>query len=425
MMVGKREERLLEDEDVRRWFENMSRGSQSTADNYLRCIGRFCERTRKTPRELVEMSKKKREDLIHDYVTEREGEGRAGSYIETELKAAKSWLSWNDITISRKIKVKGTRSTPTLAEEMIPDQEGLRRVLNAADPRARVAVSLVAFSGLRIQVLGNYEGSDGLRVGNFPEMRVEDDRVTFDSVPTMVVVRPELSKTEHQYFSFLGPEGCSYLQAYLMNRMGAGEELNKDSPIITPKRAKKDFITSINVGDIIRKAMRAAGDKNRPYVLRSYFDTRCMQAESKGLLRDFRVFWMGHVGDIEHKYTLNKRRLPEDLIEQMRGAYETALEYLETTPSERKGDPTLKLLRVFLQAAGYSEEQIEAMQLETKSEEEIVRLLQDAPKSMMANGGDPRQRIVSIENLPMFLEEGWIFKSTLPDNRIVIELSLP
>ncbi|MEE9340037.1 MAG: site-specific integrase, partial [Thermoplasmata archaeon] len=148
-MVGKRVERLLEDKDVRRWFENMSRGAQSTADNYLRCVGRFCERTGTAPRELVKMPKKKREDLIHDYVTEREGEGKAGSYIESELKAVKSWLSWNDIAMSRKIKVKGTRSTPSLAEERIPDREGLRNVLNAADPRARVAVSLVAFSGLR------------------------------------------------------------------------------------------------------------------------------------------------------------------------------------------------------------------------------------------------------------------------------------
>ncbi|MFQ6107049.1 MAG: site-specific integrase, partial [Thermoplasmata archaeon] len=155
-MVGKREERLLEDEDVRRWFENMSRGSQSTADNYLRCIGRFCERTQTKPGELVKMPKKKREDLIHDYVTEREREGKAGSFIESELKAVKSWLSWNDITLGRKIKVKGTKSTPTLAEERIPDQESLSRILNAADPRARVAVSLVAFSGLRIQALGNY-----------------------------------------------------------------------------------------------------------------------------------------------------------------------------------------------------------------------------------------------------------------------------
>jgi integrase len=423
-MVGKREERLLEDKDVRRWFENMSRGAQSTADNYLRCVGRFSERTEIAPRELVKMPKKKREDLIHDYVTEREGEGKAGSFIESELKAVKSWLSWNDVSLGRKIKVKGTKSTPTLAEERVPDREGLRRTLNAADPRARVAVSLVAFSGLRIQALGNYEGNDGLRIGDFPEMVVKPDGVTFKGVPTMVVVRPELSKTQHQYLTFLGPEGCSYLQAYLKNRMAGGEDLNKASPIITPKRAKKDFITSINVGDIIRKAMRAAGDKNRPYVLRSYFDTRCMQAESKGLLRDFRVFWMGHTGDIEHKYTLNKGRLPEDLIEQMRHAYESALEYLETAPTEREGDPTLKLLRVFLQAAGYTEEQIEAMQLEAKSEEEIVLLLQDAPKRLMANGGDPRQRIVSIEDLPSFLDDGWIYKSTLPDNRIIIELSL-
>jgi hypothetical protein len=48
------------------------------------------------------------------------------------------------------------------------------------------------------------------------------------------------------------------------------------------------------------------------------------------IIRDFRVFWMGHRGDIEHTYTLNKR-LPEDVIEKMRSAYRKAFDrYLIT-----------------------------------------------------------------------------------------------
>lgn len=34
------------------------------------------------------------------------------------------------------------------------------------------------------------------------------------------------------------------------------------------------------------------------------------------IIRDFRVFWMGHRGDIEHTYTLNKQ-LPKDVREKI------------------------------------------------------------------------------------------------------------
>lgn len=48
-----------------------------------------------------------------------------------------------------------------------------------------------------------------------------------------------------------------------------------------------------------------------------------MLAESKELvLRDYRQFWMGHKGDMEARYTTNKGRLPNEVIEDMRKAYE-------------------------------------------------------------------------------------------------------
>lgn len=37
----------------------------------------------------------------------------------------------------------------------------------------------------------------------------------FNKIPTMVIVRSELSKAGHQYFTFLSEEGYEYLKDYL------------------------------------------------------------------------------------------------------------------------------------------------------------------------------------------------------------------
>jgi len=175
-------------------------------------------------------------------------------------------------------------------------------------------------------------------------MNVEGDSVDFDQIPALAIVRKELSKAGHKYFTFLSEEGCEYLKDYLEERMREGEQLSPDSPLITPKRKMKPFIRAVNVGDIIRGAIRKAGFQWRPYVLRSYFDTQLMLAESKGLvLRDYRQFWMGHKGDIENRYTTNKCRLPESVIEDMREAYRRSQEYLQTTRFKETSEEKLRI----------------------------------------------------------------------------------
>jgi hypothetical protein len=49
-----------------------------------------------------------------DLVSELESQGKAGSYIVSNLKAVKSWLSHNGIEFRRKIRVRGADDTPTL-----------------------------------------------------------------------------------------------------------------------------------------------------------------------------------------------------------------------------------------------------------------------------------------------------------------------
>lgn len=67
----------------------------------------------------------------------------------------------------------------------MPTQEELRRVLysDRTPLRTRCSVALMAFSGVRYQTMGSYDGTDGLVVGDFPELEVKSDTVVFRTVP--------------------------------------------------------------------------------------------------------------------------------------------------------------------------------------------------------------------------------------------------
>jgi site-specific recombinase XerD len=416
---------LLEDKTIRRWYDNVARGSVVTADVYLRRLGHFCHDLKLTPQKLLEMSESQLYDLFLDTVSKLELEGRSGSYIHSILKAVKSWLLHNRIEVKGRIKIKGLQDTPTLKDERVPTKDELKRIFLAGDEKARVASVMVAQSGLRIEALGNYLGNDGLRVSDLPELAVKDGVVEFAQVPAIVLVRRELSKARHQYFSFLSEEGCGYLKDYLELRIREGEDIMVDSAIVTPKQRMKPFIRATNIGDAIRESVRKAGFSWRPYVLRSYFDTQLMLAESKGLvLRDYRQFWMGHVGDMENRYTTNKCKLPEAVIEDMREAYRRSQEFLQT---KKKGETSEEELRdsfrkQILLVAGFNQEEVDKMDLPSMSDEELQSLVRKKLLGV-STSNNSKQKVVSLDEANGFLEKGWEFVAKLSDSKVVIKMN--
>lgn len=144
-------------------------------------------------------------------VTALERKGMRANYIDNHVKAVKFWLAHNGIFIQGRIKLSWDENK--YDNEKPPTPEELQRILDAADLRRKVAVSLMAFAGCREMVLGNYDGSDGLRVKDLPEMTIQDGVVSFQRVPTRVIVRRALSKAKHQYETFLNQQGCQYLKA--------------------------------------------------------------------------------------------------------------------------------------------------------------------------------------------------------------------
>ncbi len=431
---------LLRDKDIARWKSNLDRGSKITGDVYLRRLGSFCNFIKINPKDLLKLNDKKLSDIIEDYIAEKEKNGNAGSYIENTVKAVKSWLLFNGITLKRKVKISDPQATPTLSEERIPTQEELKKIFNGGDSRERTACALVAFTGVRIGVLGNYEGTDGLKLKDLPDLLIERDKISFLKIPCMVNVRKELSKSGKKYFTFLGREGCMYLENYLIERIRTGETLTPDSALITPSKygsRNKQHITATNVGDTIRNAIRNAGFNWRPYVLRAYFDSRLLLAQDERLIqRDYRAFFMGHVGDIEHRYTLNKGRLSEDLIESMRSAYEKSTKFLETEHKGLTEDEVENKFRMqLLLMAGFSEQEIKDKNLLNLTSEEITKLAREKLFGMdrkdISNQIEKdkedlkkshKQKVVSIDVIEEYINQGFVVKMALGNDRAIVEL---
>ncbi len=421
---------LLKDKVLKRWYDNVARGSVITADVYLRRLGHFCKELNITPNSLLEMNEEELFDLFLDTVSRMEKKGHTGSYIHSTIKAVKSWLLHNRKQVRGRIRIRGAQDAPTLKEERTPIKSELQRILLSGDDKSRSICILLAHAGLRPETIGNYKGTDGLTVRDFPEISITDKGVTFLKVPTVLTVRRELSKAGHQYFTFIGQEACNYIKDYLEARIRAGEIINNKSAIITPKGRMKSFIRTANIGDAARDCIRKAGFPWRPYVLRSYFDTQLMLAESKGwVLRDYRQFWMGHKGDIENRYTTNKQKLPETVIEDMRTAYARGEELLRTIdePSTSEEKMRQSFRKQLLLVAGLSEEEVNKLELSNVGDEEIQAIIRQKllagaqPKSQHDPVIDSRkQKVVSVHETNAYLESGWEYVAKLSDSMVVI-----
>ena len=173
-------ERLLEDEQVRRWLKNLARGSPITGEVALRRLGKACELLNRDPKGLLDWARRDLmgfQDSLEDLVAKLEEEKKSPGYIQGILKAIKSWLRYHNITLIRRIKIKNSTATSTIENERIPSQEELARILRASPPRIRAAIALMAFTGLRPQSMGNYDGSDGLMLKDLPELRIDGGKL--------------------------------------------------------------------------------------------------------------------------------------------------------------------------------------------------------------------------------------------------------
>ena len=208
----------------------------------------------------------------------------------------------------------------------------------------------------------------------------------------MITVRRTLSKTRHQYYTFLTENGTRKLLTYLNERLSKGEALGPASSVIAPdtsynihrgRNHGKKFLPTKRIANEIRSALRPRF-LWRPYVLRAYFDTQLLMAEARGkIAHDFRVFFIGHKGSMEAKYTTNKGMLPVALIEEMKQAFLRSQEFLD----------------------------LEIRTEEKQNQKSEVENLQK---------GTPDQIVASIDQVEELIGKGWRLVTILPQEKAVL-----
>lgn len=300
-----------------------------------------------------------------------EKQGKGGSYIVKYKFVLKSWLAYNDIEYKLKINIRGENEAPTTMNERVPLKEELSKILMFADSRTKVAISIMAFSGCRPETLGNYLGSDGILLSDLEDFNL--DTLKFTKTPSRMIVRSSLSKARHQYFTFLSPETQINIITYLNERASQNEVLTMKSPLLQidlrkqfnyqgklngdllkDRKSGNKFLRTMLITRKIREIIRKSGYDFRPYVLRAYFITALDNAENKKLIsHNWRMFFEGHKRDISARYSVNKGRLPDDMLEEMREAYKRCLPLMSTEKvvlqevreNEEQNDLLAKMLR--------------------------------------------------------------------------------
>jgi hypothetical protein len=390
-----KKQHFLANPDVKRWYDNVARGSIITADTRLRRLRKFLEDHDMSAIQYANLAIRDirtATDILQDYITKLEENGNAPQYIKGLLTAVKSWLRHFDIEIKRKIKIKNIDSTPTLKSERVPEANELAELFSRADLRQGAIMSLIGKSGLRPEVLGNYDATDGLMIKDLPDLAIIQGLAVFTRTPPRIIVRRTLSKAKHEYFTFMTDLGGKRLLAYLNQRIMDGGSLGPESPVIAPSRLSRyrgknknrKFIRTLVITRDVRVAMRPRFTW-RPYVLRAFFDTQLLIAESRGkIAHDFRVFFMGHKGSIEAKYTTNKGILPKILLDEMRDAFKRSEEFLDLEKATE--DPLEK-----------QKEEVRT-KLETMRPEELAKVLELFSGMNNGNTSSELQRQTSLKN---------------------------
>ncbi len=395
-------------------------GSQITADVYARRLANFAEAAKVSPVEFAQLAAKHRRDLVLEFVAQETRRRMQGEYVRSTFKAINSWLEHNGLPRVEAVKIRGSGRSVRRENEELPSPEDVRAVRSAASLRDGIIVGLMAYSGLRPHVLGNYDGSDGVRLRDLPDLDVSE--LKFLVRPPRLSVRIDVSKNRIPFSTLIAGPVADAIEDYLRGRRAAGERLRPDSDLVHPIRARKPFLTAINVGDATRASFEAAGFKGertrarwRPYILRHFFESRLAIAEADGkITHGFVSFLAGHKGDMDQLYALGRKSHSAEMWSKLREAYQRCEPYLLGDATSAK-DVHATVRREMLAMLGYSEQQLDRLDF---SDADAIR---DFYRKNPPGATRRQQTTVAESEVDRLQAEGWTVRVQLLGGRVVMD----
>jgi len=308
---------ILKDNDTKEWVDSLS--SESTRMNYPKHLSEYLLYRQISIKTMIKNFKKdkiKEAKKVQQFVNHRL-DYLTASTVANYVSAIKNRLEYEGIQLTKRIRIPNRHLHPTVAKEVVPTKDQIITFLRNAKPASQVIITLIAFVGVRFNVIGD------LRISDFPEMRIFDKKVIFEKIPTRVKIRAILSKNKKEYQTFLIEFGCMIVKNWLELRLRRGEQLDSNSLIVPTDCETASLRQRANI--IARRLYTVFNKINyssRPYSLKDFYATALLNS---GIQQNYQTFFMGHTGPMQNEYSV-RRQQPAEQIEFMRKLFKEKIE---------------------------------------------------------------------------------------------------
>ena len=302
-------------------------GSPLTLYGYISDFHYFCRWLKAEPDRLINSCRNRNGDAnpkgiarmtaaLDQYIDQLRARNLAPATIRSHLKSITSFFRINGVGL----KLPYGLSVWNVYQERAPSCEELLKILELADLRERVIITILAVSGLRVGTLVKLQYR---HVKNDLERGI---------IPIHIHVEAELIKGKRRsYDTFLNEEAAECLRAYLdARRIGTKkippEQIHDESPLIRARHSKQVRTVPVSAvyevvhnlfikSGLLKKDSPRKKYELRPHSFRRFFRT---QMASLGVDPDCINFMMGRaVKDRYHDVRMKG-------VEYLRGVYMTS-----------------------------------------------------------------------------------------------------
>ena len=286
-------------------------GSTATLYQYIYGIHRFCKWANTQPDQLIESCQDQDGDprpkalakygrLLDDFIGCLQAENLAPGTVSNHAKGVKALFRANRL----KLELHYDLSKRIVYSDRAPTPEELQRIIEIANVREKVIISMLALGGFRIGTLVKLQ-----------YRHVKRDLEKMKS-PIHVHVEAEITKGKyHDYDAFIGQEAAEYLRTYIdLRRQGSPtgrtppENIHYESPLIrdklhkyprpiTPGRLHQIVHDLYIKTNLINKKPLGRRYDLRTHSIRKFFRT---QMAALGVDRDYIEYMMGHTISTYH-----------------------------------------------------------------------------------------------------------------------------
>jgi len=221
------------------------------------------------------------------------------------IAAVQSFLKFMNIKFDPSVIEADRSSTKQgIFDVEIPSQKKLGEILENANIKARAAISLLAFCGLRPLL------ATQVCIKDIVDCEINEGHIKFTNDPVRINIQRNYpgNKAKLEFFVFLIEQGAEYIKASLDKR----EDICGTTKILGGKKRAVQYW--------VDNAFKSSGFPQKVYVLRSYYDNALGHLDAYK-----RSFYMGHTGDLSTRYILRKKLSPE-MIDELRKEFKDDVE---------------------------------------------------------------------------------------------------